>query len=103
MEDHPNIPEAVSYRQLSAWLTAATEQAPLTDQPDAAGPAASTQQERFRAQLQSWSSSSQQLLAMLQAAGPALGEGRSARQLMALGALQAHLAMALQAGAASGC
>jgi hypothetical protein len=42
-------------------------------------------------------------LAMLQAAGPALGEGRSARQLMALGALQAHLAMALQAGAASGC
>jgi hypothetical protein len=91
MEDHPSFPEAVSHRQLSNWLSAAAQSGSLS------------QQEAFRAQLQSWSQSSQQLLAMLQTAGPAVGEGRSTRQLMALGALQAHLSMALQAGAASGC
>jgi hypothetical protein len=91
MEDHPSIPEALSHRQLSRWLSAAAE----------AG--SHPQTEAFKAQLQSWSQSSQQLLAMLQGAGPAVVEGRSTRELMALGALQAHLTMALQARAASGC
>ena len=91
MEDHPSIPEAVSHRQLSSWLSAAAEAGSLP------------QHEAFSAQLQSWRQSSQQLLAMLQAAGPTVGDGRSTRQLMALGALQAHLTLALQAGAASGC
>ncbi|MEB3307010.1 MAG: hypothetical protein VKK98_02540 [Cyanobacteriota bacterium] len=88
MEEQSDVPESVSYRQLRDWLGAAAD---------------SSRQETLSSQLESWSHSSRQLLALLQAAGPELGEGRSPRQLMALGALQAHLAMALQAGAASGC
>lgn len=95
MEEQSDVPESVSYRQLRDWLGAAADSSRQET--------LSSRQEMLSSQLESWSHSSRQLLALLQAAGPELGEGRSPRQLMALGALQAHLAMALQAGAASGC
>jgi hypothetical protein len=91
MEEPLSIPAAVSYRQLQSLAQAApAEVAPATG---AAGPEAVA----LEAALEAWSRASQQLLQALHQAGPAVAEGRAPRQLMALGALQAHVAMGLQA------
>lgn len=89
-QDASAVPASVSYRQLQAWLSAADGAAHRqpADQP-------------LEQLIADWTLSSQRLLAGLRQAGPAVAAGRSPRQLMALGALQAHLAMALQAGTAS--
>jgi hypothetical protein len=101
MEERHSIPESrippsVSFRQLAELL----HQAPGETTPiEAVGEAASAERLAFEALLAEWSRSGRQLLAALSQAGPVVEEGRSPRQLMALGALQAHLAMALQAHA----
>ena len=96
METGPAFPESVSYRQLAGWMRQAPPDQALAD----ATPADESQE--LDALLEHWSVCGQQLLRKLREAGPAVGQARSPRQLMALGALQAHLAMALQAHAASG-
>lgn len=97
MDETPSFPESVSYRQLASWL----KQAPPECGAQPEEPA-SPEEQNFDALLARWRQSGIELLAALKQGGPAISEGRSPRQLMALGALQAHLAMALQAGAASG-
>lgn len=87
--EHVNLPAAISHRQLRQMLEKAQTE------PDHHGP------DGFATLLQEWSDSSQRLLAAMQASHDALAQGRSAKQLMALGALQAHLAMALRAGSAA--
>jgi hypothetical protein len=92
------IPPSVSYRQLAAMLSLAPAE------PASADPAASSlsaERQAFEVLLAQWSRSGQQLLRALAQGGPVVAEGRAPRQLMALGALQAHLAMALQAHAAA--
>lgn len=93
----PPIPTTVSYRQLAAAL----RQAPAEPAPRAAGgdSIASEEREALETLLAAWCRSSHELLTALRSGGEAVAEGRSPRQLMALGALQAHLAMALQAHA----
>ena len=91
MEEPLPIPAAISHRQLLALAQAAP------CEPAPAVPAAAAEAAELEAALQAWSRCSQQLLQRLQQAGPALADGRSPRQLMALGALQAHLALGLQA------
>jgi hypothetical protein len=106
MEDRPAIPEpsvpsSISYRQLAEWL----QKAPAEADPVEATSEAATEpaaDESLEAVFASWAQSSRQLLEVLQRQGKALSRGRSPRQMMALGALQAHLTMALQAHAASG-
>lgn len=95
MEEPLAIPASISYRQLQALA----QNAPA----EAAAPAAAPDSDTacLDAALEAWSRASQQLLQTLQQAGPAVAEGRAPRQLMALGALQAHVAMGLQALASS--
>ncbi len=105
MEDRPAIPEpsvpaSISYRQLAEWLQKAPAEAEPA-QPSPEAPAEPSADESLEAVFTSWARSSRQLLEVLQRQGKALSQGRSPRQMMALGALQAHLAMALQAHAAS--
>ncbi|KEF43054.1 MAG: hypothetical protein ER33_02285 [Cyanobium sp. CACIAM 14] len=92
------IPQSISYRQLAGLM----QQAPSEPEP-APSPSegASLERQAFETLLAEWSRSGHQLLAALGRAGAVVGEGRSQRQMMALGALQAHLAMALQAHAAA--
>ncbi len=95
MEEPLAIPASISYRELQAFAqTAQPEATPVI----AAGDAESAALEHA---LETWNRASQQLLQNLQQAGPTLAEGRAPRQLMALGALQAHVAMGLQALASS--
>lgn len=95
MQEPLPIPAAISFRQLQAYA----QQAPADASFAAAG--APTAAAELEAALEAWNRSSQQLLQRLQQAGPALGVGRNPQQLMALGALQAHVALGLQALASS--
>ncbi|MFM7313948.1 MAG: hypothetical protein ACKO0M_12405 [Cyanobium sp.] len=91
MEDPLRIPAAISYRRLQALAQAAPVE------PAAGSASPDPTDEGLEAALEAWSRSSHALLEQLQQAGPALAEGRNPRQLMALGALHAHVAMGLQA------
>ncbi|AFY30167.1 hypothetical protein [Cyanobium gracile] len=90
------VPASVSFRQLAAMLGKAPVEA---EQQGELPTAATAEREAFERLLAEWSRSGQRLLAALGNGGPATTEGRSPRQLIALGALQAHLALALQAHA----
>ncbi|MEB3271154.1 MAG: hypothetical protein VKJ44_05860 [Synechococcus sp.] len=96
MEGSAPIPASISFRQLQSYaLRARTDRQP--DTAAAVDPAA----QALEAALESWNRSSQELLRLLQQAGPTLGQGRNPKQLMALGALQAHVSLGLQALASS--
>lgn len=94
------VPESVSHRQLTAWLRQAPAE-PAPRSADSAEDDASGQDDGTQELLTEWERCSRRLLAALRRAGPGVQRGRTPRQLMALGALQAHLAMAMQAHAAS--
>jgi len=95
MEEPLAIPASISYRQLQELAQNAPGETIPTTSADGQDTAA------LDAALDAWSRASQQLLQSLHQAGPALAKGRAPRQLMALGALQAHVAMGLQALASS--
>lgn len=91
METPFSVPASISFRQLQAYAqTAPVEPCSQLNSVDAQAAA-------LEAALEAWSRSSQELLQRLQQNGPALAQGRSPRQVMALGALQAHVAMGMQA------
>ncbi|QPN63458.1 hypothetical protein [Synechococcus sp. CBW1004] len=95
MEEPLAIPASISYRQLQNLAQSAPADAtPISASSD-------SEMANLDNALEAWSRASQQLLQTLQQAGPAVAEGRGPRQLMALGALQAHVAMGLQALASS--
>jgi hypothetical protein len=95
MEEPLAIPASISYRQLQTFAQSAqADAAPIAA-------AAGSGTTAIDSALEAWSRASQQLLQTLQQAGLAVAEGRAPRQLMALGALQAHVAMGLQALASS--
>jgi hypothetical protein len=94
------IPASVSHRELAAWLRQAPAE-PAPQAAESAGSGAIEQDERTRELFAEWERCSRRLLAELRRAGPGVQRDRTPRQLMALGALQAHLAMAIQAHAAS--
>lgn len=95
MEDPLAIPSSISYRHLRDLA----QNAPVETTPTAAR--SDSQEDAVGHALDAWSRASQQLLDTLQQAGPDLAQGHTPRQLMALGALQAHVAMGLQALASS--
>ncbi|MEB3351744.1 MAG: hypothetical protein VKM01_05400 [Cyanobacteriota bacterium] len=98
----PAIPASVSHRQLQTWLQRARPDQPSPGEDAAPAndntPANDTE---WEALLATWMGASQALLGHLSRAPERAGAGRSPRQVMALGALQAHLVMALQAASAS--
>ena len=87
-------PDAISFRALAALHQHALVE---SGQEQRNGPAL----QELQGLLEQYGQLSQRLLAALNAQAPALKQQRSARQLMALGALQAHLHMGLRALAAS--
>lgn len=93
-----SLPEAISHRQLAELLPSALKDRPLrTPDPASLQPG----QEPTEDLLERWTSLSRELLETIRRQDPRLTQGRNPRQLMALGALHAHLAMAMRAQAAS--
>ena len=94
-------PDALSHRQLSEWLQQAPREADHAA-PSSAAPAASDAGiDSLQELLRQHESLSQSLLQELSRQGDSLQATYSAPQLMALGALAAHLRLGLQAIAAS--
>ncbi len=90
------IPEAISFRQLSALLEHAA-----ADGATAAPAAADGQLEQLERLLEAYAGLSRSVLQQLERQGERLKVERSGQQLMALGALGAHIRLGLQALAAS--
>jgi hypothetical protein len=96
MEVHHPVPEAISHRQLTSLLRNAVAEAAT-----AAEEVEGQRRSEVESALRAYGQVSQRLLKALEGSEAELGQGRSPRQLMAIGALQAHVRMALQALAAS--
>ncbi len=90
-------PDAISFRALAALHQHALVETDGASQEPLEHPAL----QELQGLLEQYGQLSQRLLAELNAQAPALKQQRSARQLMALGALQAHLQMGLRALVAS--
>ena len=99
MNDFNHLPDSISHKQLYSLLTKA-EQQPKSSEPREK--LLDEDQEAFRELLIDWSSLSQKLLKKLNHKYDYIVEGREPKSLMALGALEAHLNMAIQAHKASG-
>ncbi len=89
-------PQAISHRQLITLLQTAVPDASMVG-----GSAEEDRSDELEGLLRSYGQVSQRLLQALQQRDGALAKGRTPRQLMAIGALQAHVTMALQALTAS--
>lgn len=97
-----STPDALSHRQLSAWLQQAPrEPEPADVQAELPSPLADQGTARLQELLHQHESLSQVLLEELARQGEDLQAAYNAPQLMALGALAAHLRLGLQALAAS--
>jgi hypothetical protein len=90
-------PDAISFRALAALHEHALAEA-VGDGPE---PLNTSAMQELQGLLQQYGQLSQRILSELNGQAPALQQQRSARQLMALGALQAHIHMGLRALAAS--
>ena len=98
MKEFNQIPPAISHKQLKTLLNAA--------KPDVKTSQGSTQdiseeKELFQGLLEDWHQSSKKLLQKLSKKEDSIFEERSAKAHMALGALEAHLNMAIHAFKAS--
>ncbi len=97
-----STPDALSHRQLSAWLQQAPRELEHPNaSPGALGQAAADPMGRLQELLHQHESLTQALLEELASQEETLQVAYTAPQLMALGALAAHLRLGLQALAAS--
>lgn len=89
------VPEAISFRQLSSLLQNAAADGPVADQPS------EQQLLELDRLLEAYGRLGRTVLEQLEQHGGALQANRTGPQLMALGALGAHIRMGLHALAAS--
>ena len=100
MNESTPLPSAISHKELPALLSAAKKDA-LPPQKHDQVEEQSEDQKEFENLLLNWSSLSKELLKTLKKKQPDVFEGRNTKSLMALGALEAHLFLAIQAQEAS--
>ncbi len=98
MDKSNSPPESISFRELSSILAANQKK---TNSTDINKNEAIEEQTNFKQLLLDWSLLSAKVLHELEAKESYVTEGRSSQSLIALGALEAHLNMALQAKNAS--
>lgn len=103
MERPDPVPHAVSFRQLERWRHQAAQMPKPGDTPATEAPATASPQHgpELEPLLSQYEQLSQALLRELSRQANHLRQQRSGEQLMALGALGAHLRLSLQALAAS--
>ena len=98
MGDLPSIPNSISHKKLFSLLGTATKKKIINDSPTARP---TEKVEEFKDLIEEWSKISTEVLKSFEENDRAMLEGISRNQAMALGVLQAHLRMALQAKSAS--
>ncbi len=96
MEEFNSIPKAISHKALNKYLALArNDNGSMQLNSDIDKPIKA--KEEFKKLLVSWSALSEQLLDTLNKKDSYLTEGKNANSIMAMGALRAHLHLALQA------
>ncbi len=98
MKEFNRIPTSISHKQLNSLLLRAHKE--VTEYTDESNEV-SEEQEKFNHLAHSWFESSKKILNSLQKDKEHLGQGKCANYLMALGAMEAHINMAMQAFKAS--
>ena len=94
MNDFPSVPNAISHKQLFSLLNTVAKS---TGSKKSSCNHSSTKQEEFNELLNHWTQTSQKLIHALKEKSNEVCEELSPNQTMALGALQVHLNMAIQA------
>ncbi len=94
MKNNQSLPNSISHKELNKLLKRASkENAPLKEQQDSE----ITEKEIFNQLLVSWSDKSNQILSMIKKKEAIITKDRKSESIMAIGAMSAHLNMALQA------
>ena len=94
MKNNQSLPDSISHKELDKLLKKASkESSPLKAQEDFE----LTEKEEFSQLLSSWSDKSNQLLSMLKNKKAVVTKNRKSESIMALGAMSAHIKMALKA------
>ena len=94
LNNNKSLPNAISHKELNKLLKKASkENSSLRAQKDFG----ITDKEEFNQLLSSWSDKSNKLLSMLKKKEAIVTKGRKSKSIIALGAMSAHLNMALQA------
>ncbi len=94
MDAFNNIPSSISHKQLNKLFINAHKE--FTSNKDIDN-SFTKKEEVFDQSIESWKNSSKELLSFLSSNKKYIAEGKSPNQLMALGALEVHISMALQA------
>ena len=98
MNEFNTPPRAISHKQLNSLLSSAQKDSQsFSDLPEDAA----IKNQSFNELLDKWSEISKELLKVLNKKEASLTEGKNPKSLMALGALEAHLNLAMQARKAS--
>ena len=94
MKNNQSLPNSISHKELNKLLKKASKENDLLkDQKDLG----ISEKEEFNQLLSSWANKSNQMLSMLKKKETIITKGRKSESIMALGAMSAHLNMALQA------
>ncbi len=98
MNEIPSIPESISHKKLNKFLSQALKELNIDNNVNIES---LEEKENFEDLLNTWSSVSKELLASLKRSEKHLSNIKGSKSLLALGAMEAHLNMALQALKAS--
>ena len=94
MNNNQSLPNSISHKELNKLLKKASKDNPLLKtQKDFE----TTEKDEFNQLLSSWSDKSNQLLSILRKKEAVVTKDRKSEALMALGAMSAHINMALHA------
>ncbi len=94
MKNNPSLPNSISHKELNKLLKKASKgNFPIKAQKEYE----LTEKENFNQLLSLWSDKSNQILSILQKKEAIVTKDRKSKSIMALGAMSAHLNMALQA------
>ena len=98
MKDFNSIPTSISHKKLNAFFVKAHKE---FEKKDGQSNLYSDKSEEFNNLITKWSLSSEELLAGLNANKKYLNKDKNPNSLMALGAMEVHIKMAIQAFKAS--
>ncbi|WP_320663978.1 MATH domain-containing protein [Prochlorococcus sp. MIT 1223] len=98
MQDLPSPPTSISHRELSSLLSKAYKD---KGEENTKSIKQQRELEEYKELIDSWKTLSKELLSKLEKKGEYLAEGKDNSSIMALGAMEVHLNMALQALKAS--
>ena len=98
MTQFSSVPDEISHKELNSLLVSATKDAKRLDI-DVPGDV-NSKEEEFKLSMLDWAEKTRNLLSSIQAREPKVIGNLNSNQAMALGALEVHLTLALQAHSA---